>query len=799
MAAMAQTNRVDNIDPLNKNYADLEFLKNELRHKRIVMLGEPSHQEGNVFLAKVRLIKFLHEKMGFNVIAFESGFFELQQAQEEIDKGGEVTKSLDKALFPIWTSSKQFIPLIDYINEQKSSLKIVGFDPQFSATQGNNFLPILKQFVLKHKQAYNLNDILLAEVVESLSEGIFPDGVEYSSFLSEIVKARKTILRISKEDPSSAEIWLQNIKSIESLAADYYQNKPGEKNIESFKARDSNPRDRQMADNLVFWSKKYPAEKIICWGATLHFTDQPELLENEELKGYKPMGRWVRETFGSDMVYTLGTVSKSGSYAAWFQKEPKMVPPIASGSIEEQLGNIGGDYLYLTGKELRMMGKQTTSMFDYIPISGDWSKVINGIMFFSEYTPSLAARSGIETPIVNSDNQNKIDQIHMIPNSRVVLKIRKTGAYMIKGNISDLDDGQPVAAATLQLLALKESAMTDGKGNFVLSSKKEPFGEMLKVSSIGYADTVLIVGLDEMNIKMKKNSIDLEDIQIRPSDGYADKIVRKAFSAIDKNLNPAPYGLQFYVNSKVSSIDSCLYHVEYTGNFSKLKNSRDRYLSKVLQLHWIKRSSSTLPSIKNGLRYLDGYMHINGGNPVLQHPMFNSADLGKFRYEVLEELSDSYLIAFESRTRSHSFTNGYYLKSFSGTMLINKYDDAILKTTLKYKLDTTTLNRFARNYDKKGGEEQTIFINILDQDQVEVATDYVKFADGYYYPQQTSILREQTGRYLQDNHPMYLKSETKVRFMEALKDANQGSYRKTLDINHLKYNSSFWNSYQRPQ
>jgi erythromycin esterase-like protein len=801
MMATAQPRKIENIDPQNKNYADLEFLRDELKDKRIVMLGEPSHQEGNVFSAKIRLIKFLHEKMGFNVIAFESGFFEVQQAQEKINNGGEVTRSLDNALFPIWTRSKQFEPLMDYIREQRSSLRLVGFDPQFSASRPEDFLSVLKQYIIEHKQAYRLNEILLSETIESLIEGTFPDGIAYPTFSTEIKKAREVIEKIAKDEPSSAEIWLQNLKSIESLAADYYKNRPGDKGSEDFKAKDSNPRDRQMADNLIFWTNRNPGEKVICWGAALHFADHPELLENEELKAYKPMGRWVREAFGGDKIYTLATISKGGNYAAWFEKEPKPVPPTAPGSIEEQLGgDHQRDYRYLTERELQIMGKQTTSMFDYAPIAGNWSKVTNGILFFPEYSPSQAVdQSPAGQGNDPSGQANKNDKTRALPDSRIMLKIRKAGELSVSGKLSDLDDGQPIAAATIQLLPSKESAITDINGKFELASDKEAFGEMLKVSSVGYKDTLIQVGRGPLVIKLRKSVIDLEEIEIRPSDGNAIQIVRKAFQAIDRNLNQEQYVTGFYVNSNVSSIDSSLYHIEYKGKFSKPKGSRDKYLSKVLQLHWIKKSQSTLPAVKNGLHYLDGYLHINGGNPVLQHPMFNTAALGRFRFEILEDLPDSYVVGFESRTKSHFYTNGYYLKSFSGIMVINKSDDAILKTTLRYKLDTTTLNRFARNYDKKKGENQTIFLNVLDQDQVEVSTNYLKSKDGYYYPQQTIIIREQSGHELENGKPMLLHAQTTVRFMETSPDTgNEDSYQKVLNFNQVKYNSSFWNGYQRP-
>jgi len=55
-------------------------------NSRIVVLGEESHGDGATFLAKVRLIKFLHQKMGFDVLAWEAGLFNCQEMDAAVRK-----------------------------------------------------------------------------------------------------------------------------------------------------------------------------------------------------------------------------------------------------------------------------------------------------------------------------------------------------------------------------------------------------------------------------------------------------------------------------------------------------------------------------------------------------------------------------------------------------------------------------------------------------------------------------------------------------------------------------------------
>jgi erythromycin esterase len=63
------------IQPGASDYRDLLPFAQAIGQARVVALGEQTHGGAEEFLLKTRLVKYLHEKMGFDVLLLESGFY----------------------------------------------------------------------------------------------------------------------------------------------------------------------------------------------------------------------------------------------------------------------------------------------------------------------------------------------------------------------------------------------------------------------------------------------------------------------------------------------------------------------------------------------------------------------------------------------------------------------------------------------------------------------------------------------------------------------------------------------------
>lgn len=62
-------------------FSDLDMLIPLLADKRIVYLGENSHGVAEFSLVKTRMIQYLHQTLGYNIVAFESGLGDAALAQ----------------------------------------------------------------------------------------------------------------------------------------------------------------------------------------------------------------------------------------------------------------------------------------------------------------------------------------------------------------------------------------------------------------------------------------------------------------------------------------------------------------------------------------------------------------------------------------------------------------------------------------------------------------------------------------------------------------------------------------------
>lgn len=108
--------------PLNKRWA---VLNKVLAKKRIVALGENFHGVREYNRIKLEMIQYLHEKMGFNVLAIESDLAMNYFANAYRNQIND-TLILKQAVTPVW-HTQHHLELIAYLKAHPK-LQLIGFD-----------------------------------------------------------------------------------------------------------------------------------------------------------------------------------------------------------------------------------------------------------------------------------------------------------------------------------------------------------------------------------------------------------------------------------------------------------------------------------------------------------------------------------------------------------------------------------------------------------------------------------------------------------------------------------------------
>jgi erythromycin esterase len=129
----------------------LERLMAAIGDARIVMLGEPSHGAGTAFAAKVRLVRLLHERLGFDVLTWESGLIDLERTEAGLRGDLNPVEAAQRGIFKIWSASAECRPLFAYAKASHSGarpLTMAGFDMQMTAPGTlDHFAAELRAFV----------------------------------------------------------------------------------------------------------------------------------------------------------------------------------------------------------------------------------------------------------------------------------------------------------------------------------------------------------------------------------------------------------------------------------------------------------------------------------------------------------------------------------------------------------------------------------------------------------------------------------------------------------------------------
>lgn len=425
-------------DPQDEDFRDLEPLAASIGDARVVQLGEPSHNAGTCFAAKARLIKFLHQRLGFDVVIWESGIYDVELVEAGLRAGEEPAAAAQRGILRNWSASQECLPLFAYAQQSHATARpiaMAGFDSALTSPFAN-FAAELRKYAASpnrerlKRQGESLTEELIQSFTPLTSYVEARDALEVD-LINIVGQARRdavakwegetggalrpTRAALTRFEAAQAKLaaFLRDNQSELSRTAGARRTGFMRRVVESLGARaanlyerfgadvtpstdgglaEQNRRDACNAENLRWLIEQgYPRRKIIIWAHNAHvmnaYYEAPDwktIRLGPAPNTMKPHGVFLADWFGREL-YTIGFTAYDGE-DGWKGLQASPIPAARAGSIEGRLNSLGYAYAFvdLHGAGHQLRGPQTmrAPKYDEVEVA-DPPRLYDGLFFIA--------------------------------------------------------------------------------------------------------------------------------------------------------------------------------------------------------------------------------------------------------------------------------------------------------------------------------------------------------------------------------------------------------------------------------
>jgi erythromycin esterase len=443
---MANAVPIRAIDARDEDFSDLQPLADRIGGARVVQLGEPSHSAGSCFAAKARLVKFLHRRMGFDVVIWESGLYDVERVEAGLRTGEDAVAAARRGILMNWAASEEVRPLFEYARASHAGdrpLAMAGFDMTVTgafaelAAELRSFAGALHDPGLRRDamaatadviEAFGrLNAYVEAEAAREaglvgVSCGARAEAVTaWERDIGAPLRPRRDALELLQHgvdrlgglfaaDPAAfAQIdgarrsgfMARIVASLGGRGATLYERDGVDVPADPDAAvAQENRRDALNAENLRWLiDEGYPDRKIIVWAHNAHvmnaYYEAPDFKSislDPVPNAMKPHGVFLAEWLGDDL-YTIGFTAYAGD-DGWVGLNSTPIAPASENSLEARLHRLGQDHAFLDLRAARgaadhpLRGPQTVRVPKYDDTRiADATRPYDAIFFIAQMRP----------------------------------------------------------------------------------------------------------------------------------------------------------------------------------------------------------------------------------------------------------------------------------------------------------------------------------------------------------------------------------------------------------------------------
>lgn len=399
LVAWVRSNAVPIRSLTSSDFSDLRFLEDDLEGVRIVQLGESGHGMVQANLLRARLVRFLYERLDFDVLVFESSLYQCDRA-DRLAADADPAMTVYACLFGVWhtTEMRDLFQFMAGTRNTEKPLNLAGMDiqqigaakrfrPEFLRSAIADFDPVAAD------SAFRLDSLY----VERYGEGSRARNAFFRANKDALVHGYDYVRRVAglyvsdlmARGATGAELRDARVaRQVAGILARFVDSQTTDDAVARSEIRDS-----VMAENLRFLAEElYPGRKIIVWGHNAHLRHANEAIPPSP-DGYpttqsRAMGTWTHERYGED-VFTIGFYAHSGT-AFNNRRDAYVVETPEPGTLESVLAMAGLKTSYFNLRNATHPWVRSETVARYNGLNDQLLRPADqydAILFMSEVTP----------------------------------------------------------------------------------------------------------------------------------------------------------------------------------------------------------------------------------------------------------------------------------------------------------------------------------------------------------------------------------------------------------------------------